>query len=688
MSESIFHLHSAFSPTGDQPAAIDELVSNLDAGIRDQVLLGVTGSGKTFTMANVIARTNRPALILAHNKTLAAQLYGEFRALFPKNAVEYFVSYYDYYQPEAYVPSSDTYIEKDSAINDNIDKLRHAATHALLTRRDVIIVASVSCIYGLGSPEYYARLIIPVEEGQNVSMESIIGRLVDIQYTRNDYDFHRGTFRVRGDVLEIIPAYEDEKALHIEFFGDEIDAIREIDPLTGEVLGRVPKTVIYPASHYVSDRDNLIRAMSDIRDELRERLIEFQGSNRLLEAQRLEQRTQLDLEMMEELGYCNGIENYSRHLDGRVQGQPPATLLDYFPKDFLLFVDESHMSIPQVGAMFKGDRSRKNTLVDYGFRLPSALDNRPLQFAEFEERIGQSIFVSATPGRWELDRSGGLVVEQVIRPTGLVDPPVEIRPVKGQMDDLLGECKARAARGERVLVTTLTKRMAEDLTEYFNEMGVSSRYLHSDIDTLERIAIIKALRAKEFDVLVGINLLREGLDIPEVSLVAILDADKEGFLRSTGALIQTFGRAARNAGGRVILYADCVTASMTAAMDETERRRAKQLAYNEEHGIEPKTILKSLENPLDNLYGKDEEGKTKRGRSKADARADKGKGRGKKKDAAPETPTPQSPADIAKLITELEKSMRAAAKQLEFEQAAEYRDRIKALRERLYVSGE
>ena len=688
MSESIFQLHSSFAPTGDQPAAIDELVSNLGAGIRDQVLLGVTGSGKTFTMANVIARTNRPALILAHNKTLAAQLYGEFRALFPKNAVEYFVSYYDYYQPEAYVPSSDTYIEKDSAINDNIDKLRHAATHALLTRRDVIIVASVSCIYGLGSPEYYARLIIPVEEGQAVSMESVIGRLVDIQYTRNDYDFHRGTFRVRGDVLEIIPAYEDEKALHIEFFGDEIDAIREIDPLTGEVLGRVPKTVIYPASHYVSDRDNLIRAMSDIRDELRERLIEFNASNKLLEAQRLEQRTQLDLEMMEELGYCNGIENYSRHLDGRVQGQPPATLLDYFPKDFLLFVDESHMSIPQVGAMFKGDRSRKNTLVDYGFRLPSALDNRPLQFAEFEERIGQSIFVSATPGRWELDRSAGLVVEQVIRPTGLVDPPVEIRPVKGQMDDLLGECKARAARGERVLVTTLTKRMAEDLTEYFNDMGVSSRYLHSDIDTLERIAIIKALRSKEFDVLVGINLLREGLDIPEVSLVAILDADKEGFLRSTGALIQTFGRAARNAEGRVILYADRVTASMKAAMDETERRRAKQLAYNEERGIVPKTILKSLENPLDNLYGKDEEGKTKRGKSKADARADRGKGRGKKKEAAPEAPTPQSPADIAKLISELEKAMRAAAKQLEFEQAAEYRDRIKALRERLYVSGE
>lgn len=682
MSEQLFQLHSSFAPTGDQPSAIDELVTNLNAGIRDQVLLGVTGSGKTFTMANVISRTNRPALILAHNKTLAAQLYGEFRALFPKNAVEYFVSYYDYYQPEAYVPSSDTYIEKDSAINDNIDKLRHAATHALLTRRDVIIVASVSCIYGLGSPEYYARLIIPVEEGQAVSMENIIGRLVDIQYTRNDYDFHRGTFRVRGDVLEIIPAYEDEKALHIEFFGDEIDAIREIDPLTGEVLGRISKTVIYPASHYVSDRDNLVRAMSDIRDELSDRLIEFRGNGRLLEAQRLEQRTQLDLEMMEELGYCNGIENYSRHLDGRTQGQPPSTLLDYFPRDFLLFVDESHMSIPQVGAMFKGDRSRKNTLVDYGFRLPSALDNRPLQFSEFEQRIGQSVFVSATPGRWELDRSAGLVVEQVIRPTGLVDPPVEIRPVKGQMDDLLGECKARAARGERVLVTTLTKRMAEDLTEYFNDMGVSSRYLHSDIDTLERIAIIKALRGGEFNVLVGINLLREGLDIPEVSLVAILDADKEGFLRSTGALIQTFGRAARNAGGRVILYADRETASMRAAISETERRRARQLAYNEEHGIVPRTVIKGLESPLDNLYGKDGEGRKGRGSSSGD------KGRTRRKEAVQAQPAPQSPADIAKLIGELEKAMRTAARELEFERAADLRDRVRALREQLYVSGE
>ena len=687
MSEPLFHLHSSFVPTGDQPGAIDELVANLNTGIRDQVLLGVTGSGKTFTMANVIARTGRPALILAHNKTLAAQLYGEFRALFPKNAVEYFVSYYDYYQPEAYVPSSDTYIEKDSAINDNIDKLRHAATHALLTRRDVIIVASVSCIYGLGSPEYYARLIIPVEEGQAVSMESIISRLVDIQYTRNDYDFHRGTFRVRGDVLEIIPAYEDEKALHIEFFGDEIDGIREIDPLTGEVLGRIAKTVIYPASHYVSDRDNLVRAMSDIRDELRDRLVQFQEGGKLLEAQRLEQRTQLDLEMMEELGYCNGIENYSRHLDGRAAGEPPSTLLDYFPKDFLLFVDESHMSIPQVGAMFKGDRSRKNTLVDYGFRLPSALDNRPLQFAEFEERIGQSIFVSATPGRWELDRSAGLVVEQVIRPTGLLDPEVEIRPVKGQMDDLLGECKARAARGERVLVTTLTKRMAEDLTEYFNEMGVSSRYLHSDIDTLERIAIIRALRAGEFDVLVGINLLREGLDIPEVSLVAILDADKEGFLRSTGALIQTFGRAARNAEGRVILYADRVTPSMQAAMNETQRRRDRQIAYNEEHGIVPRTVIKALENPLDNLYGKDEDGAAKKGRG-GKGRDKAGKStRGRKAQATAEE-TPRFAADIARLIEELEKAMRAAARELEFERAAELRDRVRALREQLYVSGE
>ena len=579
----LFKLRTEYVPTGDQPAAIEQLASNIEAGVRDQVLLGVTGSGKTFTVANVIAQVNRPALVLAPNKTLAAQLYNEFRALFPENAVEYFVSYYDYYQPEAYVPASDTYIEKDSAINDDIDKLRHAATHALLTRRDVIIVASVSCIYGLGSPEYYARLIIPVEVGQRVSMDAIITKLVDVQYQRNDMDFHRGTFRVRGDVLEVIPAYEHERALRLEFFGDEIEAVREIDPLTGEILGNIGKTVIYPASHYVSDRDNLERAMSDVRDELGERLRLFQSQNKLVEAQRLEQRTQLDLEMMQELGYCTGIENYSRHLDGRKEGDPPATLLDYFPDDFVLFADESHISIPQVGGMFKGDRSRKTTLVDFGFRLPSALDNRPLEFHEFLERLNQVVYVSATPGKWELERSQGIVAEQIIRPTGLLDPEVEVRPVKGQIDDLLGECRARVEKHERVLVTTLTKRMAEDLTEYLNSMGVAARYLHSDIDTMERMAIIKALRAGEFDVLVGINLLREGLDIPEVSLVTILDADKEGFLRSTGSLIQTFGRAARNAGGKVLLYADTVTASMSAAMGETARRRAKQLERNARH---------------------------------------------------------------------------------------------------------
>lgn len=671
---SIFRLQSPFAPTGDQPVAIEELVSNVEAGVKDQVLLGVTGSGKTFTMANVIARTGRPALVLAHNKTLAAQLYGEFRALFPDNAVEYFVSYYDYYQPEAYVPSSDTYIEKDSAINDNIDKLRHAATHALLTRPDVIIVASVSCIYGLGSPEYYAKLIIPVEQGQKMDMENVIRRLVDVQYKRNDYDFHRGTFRVRGDVLEVIPAYEHERALRLEFFGDLLENISEIDPLTGKILGRIPKTVIYPASHYVSDRDNLNRAMGDIREELLHRLIELRDGNRLVEAQRLEQRTQLDLEMMQELGYCNGIENYSKHLDARSSGQPPSTLFDYFAENFLLFVDESHMSIPQVGAMYKGDRSRKSTLVDFGFRLPSALDNRPLMFAEFLERIQQCIYVSATPARWELDRSQGLIIEQVIRPTGLVDPVVEIRPSKGQMDDLVGECKQRAERGERVLITTLTKRMAEDLTEYLANMGVATRYLHSDIDTLERIAIIKALRAGEYDVLVGINLLREGLDIPEVSLVAMLDADKEGFLRSSGALIQTFGRAARNAKGQVLLYADRITASMRVAMDETDRRRTKQLEWNEAHGIVPQTIFKSLDSPLDNLYGPSGVAPSGRGR------------KGKKMEAAPVEVLPDAPADIAKLITTLEKEMREAARELEFERAANLRDRIHMLRDRLLLS--
>ncbi len=671
----LFKLRTEYAPTGDQPAAIEQLASNIEAGVRDQVLLGVTGSGKTFTVANVIAQVNRPALVLAPNKTLAAQLYNEFRALFPENAVEYFVSYYDYYQPEAYVPASDTYIEKDSAINDAIDKLRHAATHALLTRRDVIIVASVSCIYGLGSPEYYARLIIPVEVGQRVSMDAIITKLVDVQYQRNDMDFHRGTFRVRGDVLEVIPAYEHERALRLEFFGDEIEAVREIDPLTGEILGNIGKTVIYPASHYVSDRDNLERAMSDVRDELGERLRLFQSQNKLVEAQRLEQRTQLDLEMMQELGYCTGIENYSRHLDGRKEGDPPATLLDYFPDDFVLFADESHISIPQVGGMFKGDRSRKTTLVDFGFRLPSALDNRPLEFHEFLERLNQVVYVSATPGKWELERSQGIVAEQIIRPTGLLDPEVEVRPVKGQIDDLLGECRARVEKHERVLVTTLTKRMAEDLTEYLNSMGVAARYLHSDIDTMERMAIIKALRAGEFDVLVGINLLREGLDIPEVSLVTILDADKEGFLRSTGSLIQTFGRAARNAGGKVLLYADTVTASMRAAMGETARRRAKQQDWNETHGITPTTISKPLATPFDSLYTSSGEGKGKRGRGKQ-----------AKQPAEASASVDITAQNVARYLKQFEREMRDAARDLEFEKAAALRDRIKQLREQFLIA--
>ena len=581
------------------------------------------------------------------------------------------MSYYDYYQPEAYVPASDTYIEKDSSINDNIDKLRHAATHALLTRRDVVIVASVSCIYGLGSPEYYAKMVIPVEVGQRLPMDDLITRLVEVHYERNDYDFHRGTFRVRGDALEIIPAYHHERALRLEFFGDDIDAMREIDPLTGEVLAEVGKTVLYPASHFVSAQDNLKRAAGDIRDELAARLTYFKEHGKLVEAQRLEQRTQLDLEMIEELGYCNGIENYTRHLDGRKAGEPPSCLLNYFPRDFLLFVDESHITIPQVGGMFKGDRSRKQTLVEYGFRLPSALDNRPLQFDEFGSLLNQVVYVSATPGRYELDQAQGVVAEQIIRPTGLVDPEVEIRPVKGQMEDLLSECRARVTRGERVLVTTLTKRMAEDLTEYCCNMGVKARYLHSDIETLERLQIIRALRMGEFDVLVGINLLREGLDIPEVSLVCILDADKEGFLRSTGSLIQTFGRAAGNAQGRVILYADKVTASMKAAMDETGRRRAKQTTYNEEHHITPRSTTKSLESPLDTLYVDN------------DAAKGRGKGRGNGKANVKADAAPLTAEDTAALVLKLEKEMRQAARDLEFEQAAELRDRIRALRARL-----
>ena len=660
----MFYIESEFSPQGDQPQAIQSLSQNIQQGVTNQVLLGVTGSGKTFSMAHVIATCQRPALIMAPNKTLAAQLYSEFKQLFPHNAVEYFVSYYDYYQPEAYLPHSDTYIEKDSSMNDNIDKLRHAATYSLLTRRDVIIVASVSCIYGLGSPEYYRKMVVPLGVGQEMSLERLMDRLIEITYERNDYDFHRGTFRVRGDVLEIIPAYKREQALRIEFFGDEIEAIHEIDPLTGEVLAPQDKILIFPASHYVSDRDNLHRAMQDIREELRERLQWFQSQNKLVEAQRLEQRTMLDLEMIEELGYCNGIENYSRHLDGRASGTPPSCLLDYFPDDFLLFIDESHVGVPQIGGMFNGDRSRKQTLVDYGFRLPSALDNRPLSFDEFLERLNQTVYVSATPAEWEVNRSQGIVVEQIIRPTGLVDPMIEVRQTKGQMDDLLTECKAREKRDERVLVTTLTKRLAEDLTEYLQGRGVPTRYLHSDIDTLERVSIIQSLRQGEFYVLVGINLLREGLDIPEVSLVAILDADKEGFLRSTRSLIQTFGRASRNVHGTVLLYADTITKSMRAAMQETERRRHMQLEFNAEHNIKPQTIYKGWTNPL---YAVSEEAKQKA------------------KTVAAEDPTQYAhdPKALAKRISALERQMRQAAQKLEFEQAAELRDTIASLREML-----
>lgn len=675
MKEKIFHMETPYSPCGDQPVAIDSIVSNLSQGIKDQVLLGVTGSGKTFSMAQTIARCNRPTLVLAPNKTLAAQLYSEFKSLFPKNAVEYFVSYYDYYQPEAYVPSSDTYIEKDSSINDNIDKLRHAATHALLTRRDVIIIASVSCIYGLGSPEQYAKMMIPLEIGQQMSLDFLLERLVEVQYERNEVDFHRGTFRVRGDVLEIIPAYYHECALRIVFFGDEIESINEIDPLTGDTTRKIVKTVVYPASHYVSDRDNLLRAMGDIRLELQEQLTKFRGNNRLVEAQRLEQRTLLDLEMMEEMGYCTGIENYSRHLDGRKPHEPPATLLDYFPKDFILFIDESHITIPQLGGMSKGDRSRKQTLVEYGFRLPSALDNRPLEFEEFQKRIGQTVYVSATPGQWEMDRSHGLVVEQIIRPTGLLDPQVTVRPTKGQIEDLMGECRRQIKLGQRTLITTLTKRMAEDLTEYLTNMGIHTRYLHSDIDTMERMAIIQALRRGEVDVLVGINLLREGLDIPEVALVAVLEADKEGFLRSTGSLIQTFGRAARNAAGQVILYADTVTHSMEVAMEETARRRERQGKFNLEHNIIPVTINKNVSTSFDALIAQAKEEVSRKGR------------KGRESPSKLEAQLDSFPSDLETLeahIVAFERQMRNAAKELEFEKAAELRDRIRELRSRIF----
>jgi excinuclease ABC subunit B len=663
-----FKLSTDFKPQGDQPEAIRGLVDGLEQGIRHQTLLGVTGSGKTFTMANVIAKIDRPALILAPNKTLAAQLFSEFKELFPDNAVEYFVSYYDYYQPEAYVPSTDTYIEKDSSINERIDKLRHSATRSLLERRDVVIVASVSCIYGLGSPEAYYGMLLSLEPGQQVSRHKILSKLVEIQYTRNDMDFHRGTFRVRGDTIEVYPAYEDDKAIRIELWGDEVEAISEIDPLRGRVLRTLDKVAIYPASHYVTEAETIRRAIHTITDELGGRLTELRGNNRLLEAQRLESRTNFDLEMLEEMGYCTGVENYSRHLTGRAPGEPPPTLLDFFPRDFVMFIDESHISVPQIGSMYRGDRARKETLVEHGFRLPSALDNRPLRFDEFEALMHQVVYVSATPGDYELEKSEGLVVEQIIRPTGLMDPEIEIRPVASQVDDLLEEIRVRVAKGDRVLVTTLTKRMSEDLTQYYTEIGIRVKYLHSDIDTLERVEIIRDLRLGQFDVLVGINLLREGLDIPEVSLVAILDADKEGFLRSARSLIQTCGRAARNVEGRVIMYADRITPSIQLTLDETRRRRKIQHDYNVQHGITPATVKKEINNLLQTIYEQDYV-----------TVPVPAQGKGAKAAAAGTPLADLAPRDVEKLIAGLRREMKSAAESLEFEKAAELRDRIRQL---------
>src|SRR6187399_3263273 len=623
-----FNLVTDFEIRGDQGRAIDELVEGLNRGDKAQVLLGVTGSGKTFTMAQCIARVNRPTLVMAHNKTLAAQLYQEFRRFFPENSVEYFVSYYDYYQPEAYVPTTDSYIEKEATINDEIDRMRLSATRSLFERRDVIIVSSVSCIYGLGSPEAYYGMLLPLELGQRIERDHVLRKLVEIQYERNDTDFARGTFRVRGDVVEVYPSYE-EQALRIELFGDDVDALTTFDPLTGKSGRKHDKVAIFPKTHFVAPRDQTRSAVESIKAELIERRTELESLGKVLEAQRLHQRTMFDLEMMKEIGYCHGVENYSRHLSGRAPGEPPPTLLDYLPDDALLVVDESHQTVPQIRGMYAGDRSRKTTLVDFGFRLPSALDNRPLTFAEWEARATQTIYVSATPGPYELAKSGGVVVEQIIRPTGLMDPPIEVRPVKGQIDDLLGEIRTRAAEGTRTLVTTLTKRMAEDLTTYYQELGVRVRYLHSEVETLDRIQILRDLRLGEFDVLVGINLLREGLDLPEVSLVAILDADKEGFLRSAGSLIQTIGRAARNVDGQVIMYADQMTDSMTHAISETMRRRQKQLAYNIEHDIDPQTVRKKVTDILEMIRARGEDGEAApsrgrgRGRGRAAARTDR-----------------------------------------------------------------
>lgn len=654
-----FELVSEYAPTGDQPQAIEQLVKGFQKGNQCQTLLGVTGSGKTFTMANVIKELNRPTLIIAHNKTLAAQLYSEFKEFFPNNAVEYFVSYYDYYQPEAYVPSSDTYIAKDSSINDEIDKLRHSATAALSERRDVIIVASVSCIYGLGSPIDYQNMVISLRPGMIKDRDEVVAKLIEIQYERNDIDFKRGTFRVHGDVLEIFPAYSEKVAYRVEFFGDEIDRITEIDTLTGEILNVIGHVAIFPASHYVVSKESLNRATKAIEEELEERIRYFKSEDKLLEAQRISERTNFDIEMMRETGFCSGIENYSRHLTGLEPGQPPHTLIDYFPDDFLIMIDESHKTIPQIGGMYHGDQSRKSTLVDYGFRLPSAKDNRPLNFEEFESKVNQMLFVSATPGEYE-EKNELLRVDQIIRPTGLLDPEVEVRPVEGQIDDLIGEVNKEISKKNKVLITTLTKRMAEDLTDYMRELGIRVRYLHSDIDTLERTEIIRDMRLDVFDVLVGINLLREGLDIPEITLVAILDADKEGFLRSETSLIQTIGRAARNAEGHVIMYADNMTDSMKMAIDETERRRKVQMAYNEEHGITPQTIKKSVRDLISIS----------------------------KKVAAEELrmekdPESMSAQELEKLIKDVTKQMKKAAAELNFEAAAELRDKLLELKKQI-----
>jgi excinuclease ABC subunit B len=658
--EGTFRLRADFEPQGDQPQAIDALAAGVARGEPHQVLLGVTGSGKTFTVSHVVARLNKPTLVIAPNKTLAAQLYNEFRALFPDNAVRYFVSYYDYYQPEAYVPSTDTYIEKDASINDEIDKMRHAATKALLERNDTLVVASVSCIYGLGSPASYFDMLVFLDRNTEVDRDAVLRKLVDMQYQRSDYDFHRGTFRVRGDVIEVFPAYEEAKAIRVELFGDTVDKIAEVDPLRGRVLRPLERVAIYPASHYVADEAVLKRAVETIRAELEERLEVLRRQQKLLEAQRLEQRTRYDLELLAEMGFCPGIENYSRHLDGRAPGEPPYTLLDYFPDDYLLVIDESHVTVPQIGGMYRGDRSRKETLVDFGFRLPSALDNRPLNFDEFQTHVRQAIYVSATPGPWELGQARGQVVEQLIRPTGLTDPEIVVRGARHQVDDLLEEIRRRVAIQERVLVTTLTKKMAEDLTDYLQEVGIKVRYIHSDIETIERVDIIRDLRRGEFDVLVGINLLREGLDLPEVSLVAILDADKEGYLRSERSLIQTIGRAARNVNGTVLMYADAVTESMQKAIGETNRRRGVQQAYNVEHDITPQTIRKAIAEPLAAVC-------------EADYLT---------VPLVRETPDEEEaldPAAVAARVAALRKEMRDAAKQLDFERAAELRDRIRAL---------